>query len=116
MPVLKRKRIMWTKVDAETEVAKVQMPARVFGFHVALGGGVLNNGESLKDLDLYFLPLDDVNTAPEVDELVAFLETQWGPSEPISSYGTSTHYARKLKFHQPKRIDVFIVCGNADID
>jgi len=49
---------MWTLDEGREIVAQVQQNSRAYGYHVAMGGGVLNNGESSKDLDLYFLPLD----------------------------------------------------------
>lgn len=50
---------MWTFKDAQELIVGLQPEAKKHGYHVALGGGVLNKGESTKDLDLYFLPLDN---------------------------------------------------------
>jgi len=102
---------MWTLDEARSEIVRVQLPSRAYGYHVALGGGVLNNGKSFKDLDVYFLPLDDTTNTPNPMSLQIFLKSVWGQSTPISddSYGPSKYYALKLKFSvNHKRIDVFV--------
>lgn len=111
--------VMWTFAEAQQEVKRVQQASRAFGYHVALGGGVLNVGKSEKDLDLYFLALDDKDSSPNAADLVKWLESLWGAATPINDprYGDSVHYARKLKF-QPlgsRRIDVFVVHGSKSI-
>lgn len=107
------KPVMWTYEEGQAEVLRVQLAVRAFGYHVAMGGGVLNNGTSSKDLDLYFLPMDNDAFTPDAVQLQAYLEDQWGVSEPISdpAYGPSAYYRLKLKFNQPKRIDVFVIGG-----
>jgi hypothetical protein len=111
--MLFRKPIMWTLDEGRAEIARVQQGSREYGYHVALGGGVLNAGQSTKDLDLYFLPLDNDHNQPNPDHLHLWLVSLWGMSQPINdaNYPGSTHYKLKLKF-QPvvnKRIDVFII-------
>lgn len=106
---------MWTYAEGQAEVLRVQMAVRAFGYHVAMGGGVLNKGQSSKDLDLYFLPLDNGTQTPNANDLRSFLETRWGQSTPINdpAYGLSPHYRLKLKFMPTalKRIDVFVIGG-----
>lgn len=103
------KPVQWTLETAREEVHRVQMAVRQFAYHVALGGGVLNNGESCKDLDLYFLPLD-TGVEPDPIGLITFLETLWGPSSNLvdPSYGPSLCYEHKLQFNTPRRIDAFV--------
>ena len=70
----------WTLEEALKLVRALQPGTREFGYHLALGGGVLNNGVSEKDVDLYFLPLD--NQPPiRPDKLVEWLEGLWGKGE-----------------------------------
>jgi hypothetical protein len=100
---------MWTLQTGREEVAKVQNLSRQFGYHVALGGSVLNRGESFKDLDLYFLPLDIEGLQPDSAGLLTALYDVWG--EGVSMLGehyNSVHYAHKVKYSTPKRIDVFV--------
>lgn len=51
--------LVWTYEQAHKVILKLQQDSRSFGYHLCLGGGVLNHGASSKDLDLYFLPLDN---------------------------------------------------------
>lgn len=102
---------MWTFEEAMEAVTALQEETREFGYHLALGGGVLNNGQSDKDLDLYFLSLDDEGPIDKRG-MLARLEEYFGPSEELSdpAYGGSTHYTYKVKFEfDNRRIDAFIV-------
>lgn len=49
---------MWTLSDALDVIRPLQFKALQYGYHLALGGGVLNKGESANDLDLIVMPLD----------------------------------------------------------
>lgn len=108
---------MWTLDDGLATVRAVQTTTRHFHYHLAIGGGVVNRGESKKDLDLYFLPLDDGNRRVPAD-LLKHLEGLWGKSEPIGDpdYGggaetkVASAYAFKVKFQVGgRRIDAFII-------
>ena len=104
--------IVWHLQDALLLVWDIQETTRLFGYHVALGGGVLNRGYSTKDLDLYFLPLCNENDHDPA-ALKAELVRQFGPCEPIGKYnGYDTqddHKRLKFKFaNAGKRIDAFI--------
>lgn len=103
----------WTLDTARVLIMALQHHTRSYGYHLALGGGVLNKGESEKDLDLYFLPLDNSGNPPQSQELTEWLETMWGKGVNISSdeYGhTNSYYRVKKKFLTPMgRIDVFII-------
>lgn len=52
---------MWTLNNALVMVRSFQFKALQLGYHLALGGGVLNKGQSDKDLDIMVLPLDGQN-------------------------------------------------------
>ena len=105
---------MWTLGTGLAVVADVQQPSRQFGYHVAMGGGVLNTGASNKDLDLYFLPLDG-GDRPNPVGLLEFLETLWGASAVALGNpdypAYHSHYTSKVKFLLPdgRRIDAFIL-------
>lgn len=107
--------IIWLLDEALVLVQLLQPQSRIYGYHLAMGGGVLNTGYSCKDLDLYFLPLDNVDDTPDVEGLKRWLEGVFGTSEPISDpeYGGETSaYAAKWKFvNMGKRVDVFVGKG-----
>jgi hypothetical protein len=71
----------WTLSDALALIRGLQPQIKPFGFHLCLGGGVLNTGSSRKDLDLYFLPLDDAKTPPGAAQLKKFLSEVWQGGE-----------------------------------
>lgn len=78
-------------LDEAVSIVKVLQPAvKVFGYHVAIGGSVVNNGSSEKDIDLYFLPmggLDEKDATKPID-LLTWLESVWGTSKRIGKdYG-----------------------------
>lgn len=104
---------MWTLEQSLDVVRAIQPNIRPFNYHVALGGGVLNNGESHNDLDLYFMPFEDADT----DKLVEFLTTQWGEALPLGGTSVSdrvyppnpTYVGGRYTFYVgTKRIDAFI--------
>jgi hypothetical protein len=114
---------MWT-IEGGLKIVRALQPAtRQFGYHLALGGGVLNKGESKKDLDLYFLPMGGFGDTQEhkPDEMLRFLERLFGASTPICrndpAYGNSEQlYAHAVHFTRmggprkdiKQRIDCFI--------
>lgn len=69
---------MWTLSDAMDLIRSIQQDTRKFDYHLCVGGGVVNNGFSEKDLDLYFLPLSNRNSKPKPDELIKWLTEMWG--------------------------------------
>lgn len=109
--LLMEKPKLWTLDEARQLVNDVQEDSREFGYHVALGGGVLNHGESNKDVDLYFLPLDTPDIEKDPEGLLRHLEQQWGSGFPITDphYMAQSAYAHKIKFTDNKRIDAFIL-------
>lgn len=97
----------WTLDDALALVREIQPRLHAKKWHVALGGGVLNRGESGKDIDLYVLPFSDIETTEDVMPL---LFTLWGAGDEIG-YGESGIYAAKKKYTtvDGRRIDAFVV-------
>jgi len=78
----------WTLNDALALVRALQPKTRDFSYHLALGGGVLNTGRSKKDVDLYFLPLDNNKKPSDAKGLVAWLTKEWGQPEVLGGdYG-----------------------------
>lgn len=103
----------WTITEALTLIRHIQPILHENGWHVALGGGVLNNGFSNKDLDLYFFPFgskDGVST----DSLKRWLGLMWGDAQDMSTYRNNKDevFMVKEKYYPPnypdKRIDCFI--------
>ncbi len=99
----------WFLDDALKLIRRLQPEVRPLGYHIALGGGVLNIGRSKKDLDLYFLPL--VDEQHHEGKLIILLHEKWGEGSPIGSVSQEPRsmYSYKMLFTLPKgRIDVFI--------
>lgn len=105
----------WTFEDALPLVRAIQPETRNFKYHLTLGGGVLNNGKSDKDLDLYFLPMFDRKRA-DWRGLLEYLEKQWGKSSILGrDYPDTDLYAVAAKFtYGGLRIDSFILGGDDD--
>ena len=115
-PAMKQKPTVWTLEAALEVIRAIQPLVREFGYHVALGGGVLNKGESRKDLDLYFLSLDNPKTPADASRLTRWLDATWGKGTPIGDddYDTDKDvvYAEKNTYtSQGRRIDVFVIGG-----
>ena len=107
---MKLKPVMWTLDDALALVREIQPLTRDFNYHLVIGGSVVNNGESRKDLDLYFLPLCNGNLNDSIGMQTALVGL-FGPGEPLGSEDTYEHDPRwfKTKFMRGKqRIDSFI--------
>jgi hypothetical protein len=104
---------MWELVGALSLVREIQPKTRDYNYHIAVGGGVVNNGSSEKDLDLYFLPLDN-GSREDHNGLIAFLSQRFGRPRPIGddeAYANQhTAYRSKIKFMVGgRRIDAFVM-------
>lgn len=109
--------LVWTLDEALAQIRALQPVVRPLGFHLALAGGVLNKGESRKDLDVVVLPLagfaEGVN--PDYDGLRLALWRTWGPMTDIGAdippeYEGPHPYRNKWKFQNGgRRVDVFVV-------
>ena len=73
---------MWTFEEAQKLITTMQPFAKEHGYHIALGGGVLNKLSSTKDLDMYFLPLDNGLKLKNV-ELIMWLSSLFGTGRMI---------------------------------
>lgn len=108
---------MWDLDAGLLVVRMLQQDVRAYGYHVAIGGGVVDNGVSNKDLDLYFLPMGGFNDRrwrKDPEGLIRYLENLWGLSASLSNdeYGEQKEmiYKKAVKFFRNKqeRIDCFI--------
>ena len=72
----------WQLPEALELIRTLQPLVREWNLHICLGGGVLNKGESKKDLDLFILPLGGKPT-PNYEKAKGFLETLWGKGEKL---------------------------------
>lgn len=100
---------MWDFEKALKLIRETQETAKSYGYHIALGGGVLNKGYSNKDLDLYFLPL--VGIDENFDGLMLALNIGWGYGEEFGykeSFDKPTPYRMSLRFIGTKKTDAFI--------
>lgn len=73
----------WTLIEGLKLVRGLQSNVKEFGYHISLGGSVLNHGESRKDLDLYFHPLE--NGKENFANLISYLTKMWGEYAPIEA-------------------------------
>lgn len=110
--------IPWDFATAQKLVKDIQHGTRDYGYHLAMGGGVLNNLRSEKDLDLYFLPLDNKDYYVSPEGLLEWLKGMWGDYEDIQPEldpdypddNGESHYQYKVKFFTKLgRIDVFVI-------
>jgi hypothetical protein len=119
--------VMW-QLDNALNIVRILQPAsRKFGYHLTLGGGVLNKGQSDKDLDLYFLPMGgfDDSKKSDPDGMLRYLTRLWGTPSALAEslvdkarYGKATEsfYKHAVQFNRwggtdgqvRQRIDCFI--------
>lgn len=92
----KKRQNPWTLDEALRLVRGLQGEVKKFGFHLCLGGGVLNTGLSHHDVDLYFLPLGNTEVG-KVDDLVVWLEGLWGTGVPLGE-GTTKSPKTRMSF------------------
>lgn len=110
---------MWTLQEAQILINGLQPKLRKVDYHVTLGGGVLNNGFSPNDLDLYFLPLEDESTHPDdrkhpqYHSVMEILHDHFGVTgNYMEDYeNLRTSYKVKLTYHlkNGKKIDAFVL-------
>lgn len=105
---------VWTIETGINFVRSLQDVSRKYGYHVALGGGVLNRGYSEHDLDVYFLPMGGFDIAKSdrnPQGLIALLsETLGNPQLLGKEYeGSVPLYKAAVKFNRNavERIDCF---------
>jgi hypothetical protein len=77
----------WTLEQALALVRSIQPACHSFNYHVTLGGGVLNQGFSSKDLDLFFLPFGNTDSPPATEALLIYLAHTLGEVFPLGGFG-----------------------------
>lgn len=103
---------VWILSQALDLIRELQPLMRSMHYHITLGGGVLNEGFSEKDLDLFIIPENGSPSEPR--KVIACLIEQLGPCVPLRDspdYGPNAepHAKEMLKFTvYGMRIDVFI--------
>ena len=101
---------MWTLDEALALVRSLQPLANREGYHIALGGGVLNKGLSFHDVDLYFLPMDGREKGEMLGVLIDYFKS---PPRPLGAQDyPDDAFGIKVAFYiGGKRVDVFIGKG-----
>jgi hypothetical protein len=77
----------WFLDDGVKLVRALQGNCKKYGYHITLGGSVLNVGSSDKDLDLYFHPYNDPDIREDSEGLVEWLISLWGAAKSLNPYG-----------------------------
>lgn len=96
---------MWNLDKSLKLIRALQETSKTFGFHIALGGGVLNKGESMKDLDLYFHPFANPDVPESYEKLISWLTTIWGEPSKLGDYDEPAEEGQMLD--QPEPAGVF---------
>jgi hypothetical protein len=78
--------MVWELENGLKLIRALRDECRGYGYHLCLGGSVLNYGESDKDIDLYFLPFNNPNYQEDSEGLVLWLEKLWGRPSNIGDY------------------------------
>jgi hypothetical protein len=112
---MNEKPIMWYRGEAIQLIQDVREIALRHNYHVALGGSVLHVGHSLKDVDVYFLPMHGTGH-PNCEGLLGALDLHWGIAEDMADrdkYPTERGYraAKKVfwRLEPHKRIDFWVL-------
>lgn len=113
---------MWNLQEALELIRKLQPKLYSIGFHVCLGGGILNYGKSPNDLDLYIIPLEDESHHPDDKRLVYskdfyttllnFLINEFGEphfNEDYENLRTTFKYKQFYLLNDKEKIDIFII-------
>lgn len=107
---------MWTLQKALTLIRDIQPTVHELGYHVTLGGGVLNNGESKKDLDIFILRKNNVTRVSShdvVSKVMQLLDGRWSPLRDSPDYGPDADFHMKEAYQRKAdgaygRIDLFV--------
>lgn len=103
----------WTLEQALGLIRELQPVMRDLHYHITLGGGVLNTGQSEKDLDLFFHPLNGYEK--DSHTVLLSLMSMLGPYRAIRDSPDYGHtalfwYEEAVMFdYLGKRIDAFIM-------
>jgi hypothetical protein len=101
----------WYLVEGVALIRKLQEKAWACGYHLALGGGVLNKGYSDKDLDIECIPGDKIPSGKQdISAFLSYLSEKHGitsSGEPHSRYQGMTVY--KLSTKEGQWIDLVVL-------
>jgi hypothetical protein len=108
----KDKGMMWTLARAQALISAAQSTALKCDYNLALGGGVLNNGSSNKDLDILAIPRSSVRK-PKFELLLKYF-TEDLPVEQLFTYADSEKLEGRIvyRFVMPdaRVVDLIFVC------
>lgn len=104
----------WSLDDALKLARALQPETRKYGYHLTVGGGVLNKGYSDKDLDLYFLPMHNEAVFPKVSpsDLLDWLASMWGKYTSLGDEYKDSHAEPQMP--RVNAMDVGEIRWNAD--
>ena len=114
--------LSWTFEGAKPLIKILQAELRDIGYHVALGGGVLNKGVSKKDLDLYVLPMNNSSVYEDAREVLRrVLDFQGSIKDDPDYTGNRGLYLNSAMDEasvyswKGKRVDVFVIQSHVSI-
>lgn len=102
---------MWEMWDAINLLRQWQPVAHAYDLHLALGGGVLNNGYSDKDLDIVVMGMNN-GKRPRFDDFCG--ELKLVPIWVSTDYPESGENGRRLYkayLEGYRRVDLFVYAG-----
>lgn len=100
--------MIWELEDGINLVRAVQAGSRMFGYHVTIGGSVINKGRSEKDVDLYFLPFEQTkDRARNPDGLLNWLISMWGPGDPLGASGMEAAQAVQFEEYYDEETNMY---------
>lgn len=101
---------MWHQSEAIELARRIETAVVPMGFHVALGGSVLHQGKSNKDVDIYLYNNKGVEQRPVRDVLAKLEELDiWvhtGQLEAFEMYGTRYVFTCYTGPTRDRRVDV----------
>lgn len=116
----------WELNEAIQLIRDIQPMLRLRGYHLGLGGGVLNKGTSLHDLDIYMFPTSNVPTEypQQLEQALQVFTTRgvdglhkvFGPTS-SGGGGNDAHcyYDLYQGDYQGRQVDVFVVLSKEEI-
>lgn len=122
---MSKNRLQWTLNEAIDVIRRLQPFAHQYGFSLSLGGGVLNNGSSYKDLDIVALHFHGPDISDEVKLLKLFDRLYYNDDEQRWRDGSEKYDGKEAEARatqkdtlyifdydipgEHKRIDLFVI-------
>lgn len=106
---------MWTLKEGLEAIRAIQYEAHELHYSLALGGSVLNQGKSDKDLDIIAVPFHGKEASPKKENLIKLFENKFNAigedwhHKKEDEYGSGT----SLKFDD---LFVFFVGSKSELD